>query len=129
MARIVLVGAGSITFAKNLLSDLLTFPELSASTIVLHDIDAERLEHRRGHGAQGSTQSASAPTISPTDRPAALEGADYVINEIQVGGYRGDRADFDDPRPVRRAADHLGHPRHRRHLPRPAHDPGADRHR
>ncbi|GAA3171001.1 hypothetical protein [Nonomuraea roseoviolacea] len=44
MARIVLVGAGSITFAKNLLSDLLTFPELSDSTIVLHDIDQARLD-------------------------------------------------------------------------------------
>ena len=46
MARIVLVGAGSMTFAKNLLSDLLTFPEfpeLSESTIVLHDIDPARL--------------------------------------------------------------------------------------
>ena len=31
------------------------------------------------------------------DRRAALEGANYVINEVQVGGYDATRADFDIP--------------------------------
>jgi alpha-galactosidase len=43
MARIVFIGAGSTVFARNLMGDILSFPELSESTIVLHDIDETRL--------------------------------------------------------------------------------------
>ena len=39
MPKIVFLGAGSTVFAKNLLTDILSFPELAESTIVLHDID------------------------------------------------------------------------------------------
>ena len=44
MTRIAFVGAGSVEFTKNLLGDLLTFPELADATIALHDIDPERLD-------------------------------------------------------------------------------------
>ena len=44
MTRIAFIGAGSVEFTKNLLGDLLTFPELADATIALHDIDAERLD-------------------------------------------------------------------------------------
>ena len=43
MVRIVLVGAGSVEFTRNLLGDFLAFPELADANIVLHDIDADRL--------------------------------------------------------------------------------------
>ena len=43
MAKITFLGAGSTVFAKNLLGDILSFPELAESTISLHDIDPERL--------------------------------------------------------------------------------------
>ena len=42
--RITLIGAGSVEFTRILLADLSTFPELAESTIVLHDIDSERLD-------------------------------------------------------------------------------------
>ena len=38
-----MIGAGSTVFARNLLGDILSFPELSRSTIALMDIDPERL--------------------------------------------------------------------------------------
>ena len=43
MPKITFLGAGSTIFAKNLLGDLLSFPELAEATISLHDIDPERL--------------------------------------------------------------------------------------
>ena len=43
MPKITFIGAGSTVFAQNLLGDILSFPELSDSTISLHDIDEERL--------------------------------------------------------------------------------------
>ncbi|MCX7668685.1 MAG: hypothetical protein N2439_01245, partial [Anaerolineae bacterium] len=47
MARIALIGAGSIVFTRNLCSDILLTPALQDSTIALMDIDAERLAQAR----------------------------------------------------------------------------------
>ncbi len=87
--RITLIGAGSTVFAKNLLGDILSFPELAHATIHLHDIDRERL-HTSEIVAYKVAQALEAnPHIeATTDRRAALDGADYVICMIQVGGYR-----------------------------------------
>jgi alpha-galactosidase/6-phospho-beta-glucosidase family protein len=42
MTRIAFVGAGSVEFTRDLLGDILSFPELAGATIALHDIDPER---------------------------------------------------------------------------------------
>ena len=42
--RIAFVGAGSVVFTRNLLTDILSFSELHGATVVLHDIDPERLQ-------------------------------------------------------------------------------------
>ena len=41
--KITFIGAGSTVFAKNLIGDLLSYPELAAARITLYDIDAKRL--------------------------------------------------------------------------------------
>jgi alpha-galactosidase len=97
-AKIVFIGAGSVEFTKNLLGDILTFPELADAEIALHDIDDERLEAgeaiaRWTNGAVG----ASATISSHRDRRAALEGADYVVNMVQVGGHEATVLDFEIP--------------------------------
>ena len=43
MPKITLIGAGSTVFARNLMGDILSFPELAGCTLALHDIDEERL--------------------------------------------------------------------------------------
>ena len=43
MPNITFIGAGSTVFAKNLMGDILSYPELAEATISLHDIDEERL--------------------------------------------------------------------------------------
>jgi alpha-galactosidase len=88
MARITFVGAGSTVFARNLLGDILGHAELADSEIVLFDIDRERLAtselvaHRVAEALD-----VPAKIRATTDRRAALDGADYAINMIQVGGY------------------------------------------
>ena len=42
--KITFIGACSTVFAKNLIGDILSFPELADSTICLFDIDPERLK-------------------------------------------------------------------------------------
>ena len=44
MPRITMIGAGSIVFAKRMISDVLSYPELEGSTLALMDIDAHRLD-------------------------------------------------------------------------------------
>lgn len=98
--KITLVGAGSTVFAKTLLADLLSFPELRDSTIALIDIDPERLRVSEAVARRIADRLGGAPCIEATpDRRAALDGADYVVTMIQVGGYRpATVTDFEVPK-------------------------------
>src|SRR5262245_36750118 len=86
MPRIVLVGAGSVEFTRNLLGDILTSPALRDSQIALHDIDPDRLKtaERMAHWTAGAL--GAEPRISAhLDRREAFQDADFVVNTIQVG--------------------------------------------
>ena len=100
MTKITFIGAGSTVFAKNLLGDILSFPELAESTISLHDIDPERLRTTEIVAHKIAERLGANPTIEATlDRRAALDGADYAINMIQVAGYKpGTVIDFEIPK-------------------------------
>jgi len=88
MAKTVFLGAGSTVFARNLLGDILGHEDLADSEIVLHDIDADRLRTSELVGRRVcEALKVPAKVTATTDRRAALDGADYVINMIQVGGY------------------------------------------
>jgi alpha-galactosidase len=98
MTRIAFVGAGSVEFTRNLLGDLLTFPELADATIALHDIDAERLETAEAMARWTNGQLGARATFEAhLDRRAALAGCDFVVNMIQVGGHAATRIDFEVP--------------------------------
>src|SRR5918998_799580 len=100
MTKIAFIGAGSTVFARNLLQDLLTFPELHESTIALMDIDPVRLADTEAVASLLADRASAHPTIeATTDLRQALDGADYAINMIQVGGYRPSTViDFEIPR-------------------------------
>jgi alpha-galactosidase len=99
MVKVAFIGAGSVEFTRNVVTDLCAFPELhDGLELTLHDIDAERLGHARTMAERISTQTGAGATVSShLDRLSALDGADYVVNEIQVGGYAATRRDFDIP--------------------------------
>ncbi len=89
MPKITFIGAGSAVFAKNLMGDILSFPELAASTIALHDIDAKRLRESEAVARRICGLLGAQPALEvTTDRRSALDGADYVVAMFQVGGYR-----------------------------------------
>ncbi|MGH2531039.1 MAG: alpha-glucosidase/alpha-galactosidase [Thermomicrobiales bacterium] len=100
MTKIAFIGAGSTVFARNLLRDLFTFPELHESSISLMDIDPERLRDSEIVANRVAEQAGVSPRIeATTDRRCALDGADYVINMIQVGGYKPSTViDFEIPK-------------------------------
>ncbi|WP_435101462.1 alpha-galactosidase [Halarchaeum sp. P4] len=87
MAKIAFIGAGSVTFSRNLLGDILSYPELTDSEIVLVDIDADALERTETVArAMVEEHGFDATVEATTDRREALGGADYVLNMIGVGG-------------------------------------------
>ena len=95
--KVAFVGAGSFVFARALIGDLLSYPELAdGSTLALMDIDAERLAVT----ARAASRIAANVQVEATlDRRAALAGADYVITMMQVGGYRpATVTDFEVPK-------------------------------
>lgn len=100
MPKIALIGAGSTVFAKNLLGDILSFPELSGSTIHLHDIDEERLKTSEIVAHRVAEALGVTPNIlTTTDRRRALTDCDYVITMFQIGGYKpATVVDFEIPK-------------------------------
>ncbi|MCS6846830.1 MAG: alpha-glucosidase/alpha-galactosidase [Anaerolineae bacterium] len=100
MPKITFIGAGSTVFAKNLLGDILSFPELADSHISLFDIDPERLRTSEIVAHKVAEKLGAKPKIEATqDRRCALDGADYAISMFQIGGYKPSTViDFEVPK-------------------------------
>jgi alpha-galactosidase len=100
MPKIAFIGAGSTIFAKNLLTDILSFSELATAHISLHDIDEARLRTSERVAHKVAEVLGAHPIIEATlERAHALEGADYVITMFQIGGYRPSTViDFEIPK-------------------------------
>jgi alpha-galactosidase len=98
--KIALIGAGSIVFTRNLLGDIRSYAELSDCEIALHDIDEHRLRLAEKVAQRIASRLGAKPVITASiDRRRALDGARFVINTIQVGGYRpATVTDFEIPR-------------------------------
>jgi alpha-galactosidase len=98
MTKIAMIGAGSVVFVKNLLTDILSLPELKDCTIALHDIDEERLE-TAGMMARWTARQFGASSVieEHRSRRASLDGADFVINMVQIGMHEATLLDFEIP--------------------------------
>ncbi|WP_432047056.1 alpha-glucosidase/alpha-galactosidase [Streptomyces asiaticus] len=96
--KIVLIGAGSVVFTQGLLADLFAFPELKTARIALHDIDPERLATAEAAARYiAERRGAAAHITAHADRREALDGADFVINLVQIGMGEATRIDFEIP--------------------------------
>lgn len=99
MANIVIIGAGSLVFSSRLTADILTYPDLEGSHFTLVDIESDRLDYAeqivKRIFKEGKYTKASVSATN--DRRKALEGADYVIISILVGGYEAIEKEIDIP--------------------------------
>ena len=104
MAKITFMGAGSTVFAKNVLGDAMCTEALADSQIALYDIDAARLRESKQmldilNRNVNKGRARITAHCGVKARRAALKGADYVVNAIQVGGYEPSTViDFEIPR-------------------------------
>ncbi|NIK62067.1 alpha-galactosidase [Kribbella shirazensis] len=97
MTTIAFVGAGSVVFTQGLLADLFDL-DLGRLEIRLHDIDPERLATAAAAAAYLARHHHVTPRITThLERRAALDGADFVINIVQVGMNAATRTDFEIP--------------------------------
>lgn len=98
--RIAIVGGGSTTFVPPLLKLFVASAPLRGSTIVLMDVDPQRLELMEAVAHRLVAQSGADLEIESTgNRREALAGADFVIASIAVGGF--DMYEFDLEIPAR----------------------------
>jgi alpha-galactosidase len=101
LVKVAFIGAGSTVFAKTLIGDLLSYPELADDmTVALMDTDEDRLRTSELVARRiVETTGAHARVEASRDRRAVLDGADYVLTMMQVGGYRpATVTDFEVPK-------------------------------
>jgi len=96
--KVTVIGAGSLGFTRELLSDMLAVPELQNATIALMDINRGNLdrvlkliERDIKHNKIGATVTAT------TNRREALEGADYIYNLTRIGLLEAFKTDIEIP--------------------------------
>ncbi len=99
MPRIAMIGAGSVVFARRLMLDILSWPELQESQLWLMDINTERLALIEALVRKVITDHHLGASVhATTDRARALDGADYVITTISVGwAYEPERPEYAIP--------------------------------
>jgi alpha-galactosidase len=98
MTKITIIGGGSYSWGPTFIKDILITPELAGSTIVLHDIDAERLDlvYRLGQKKLGTLDRPD--TLQQTlSLDEALIDADFIILTITTGGLDTMRPDLEIP--------------------------------
>ena len=96
MLKVAMIGAGSVSFAKRLANDILFMEPFQDAEIRLMDVDAERLEMaEKTVRVVAERRSASPNIVATLDRARALDGADFVVSMIQVGGHEATVTDFE----------------------------------
>lgn len=100
MAKLTFVGAGSTVFVKNILGDCMLTPALKGMEFALYDIDERRLDESYQLLQHLKKQLGADVHIHKyLNRKEALKGSSYVINAIQVGGYKPSTViDFEVPK-------------------------------
>ncbi len=91
--KITVIGAGSATFSLGLVKDLCLTEHLKGSLVAFMDVDAGRLENITALAERYSKElGADLRFQQTTDRRAALDGADFVINTADAKGHYHARA-------------------------------------
>ncbi len=87
MTKITFIGAGSTMFARNLLCDIFSFPELRKITVMLEDPNEQRLDMTYRLANRLVEQEGYPAKIErTTNQKEALKGSDFVIVMFQIGG-------------------------------------------
>lgn len=96
--RIAIIGGGSTVFIPQFLKLFMATPTFAGSTIVLMDIDAQRLELMDSVARKLVAEKEASLRIQSTlDRRGALKEADFVIMVAPIGGFEMREVDLEIP--------------------------------
>jgi len=98
MTKIAFIGAGSLCFARRLITDILHYPALKDVHFALMDIDEKRLGYTRRIAERLLKEQNLPTTVSTTlDRREALKDADFVIISILAQGVEPIHVEYEVP--------------------------------
>lgn len=102
MLKIAFIGAGSLVFGQNLLTDITTFPTLQKDIIIcLEDLDSHRLDLMFNYIQKykdNYTQELEGIIFEKTtNQKKAIEDAKYIINTVHIGGLEAFKLDVEIP--------------------------------
>jgi alpha-galactosidase len=96
--KIAMIGAGSLIFCKTLVMDILATEALQNSEICLMNRTRPKLAKMEAFVKKVIKENHLPAKVTATlHRREALDGADYVINMIQIGGVEAFRLDYEIP--------------------------------
>ncbi|MCX5653306.1 MAG: alpha-galactosidase [Planctomycetota bacterium] len=96
--KIAMIGAGSVVFTKTLLSDMMATPCLQDSEWVLMDLSEPKLRRMEAFAKRMLKENRLPGKVRATlDRREAIDGADFVVVIIQVGGFDAYAVDYEVP--------------------------------
>ncbi|MFM7065137.1 MAG: alpha-glucosidase/alpha-galactosidase, partial [Actinomycetes bacterium] len=96
--KITLVGAGGMSFGPAMVNDIVHTSRLAGARLVLHDVNAERLQ-RAFQFACKLNAAAGSPIVVEysTDPEVALGGANFVISSAEFRRFESWRQDYEIP--------------------------------
>ena len=96
MAKIAMIGAGSIVFCRTLLNDMLATPSLQDATYALMSPTETKLRRMEASAKRMVSENGlGAEVYATTDRREAIADADYVVCMVQVGWVEAFRHDYE----------------------------------
>jgi len=98
MAKIAIIGAGSMVFSTTLTNDIMQTPGLEDATVVLMDPVLSKVQSVEEYVTKIiKNNNLSHKMFATADRTEALDGADYVITTFQIGGLEAYKHDYEIP--------------------------------
>ncbi len=97
--KITLIGAGGMSFGPVMVLDAINSPKLRGALMMLHDINAEKLEVVYNLARRLNEKHGNPIRIERTlDPAAALDGADFCLMSTEVGRFQYWKQDYEIPR-------------------------------
>jgi alpha-galactosidase len=102
MLKITFIGAGSLVFGRNVITDILATPSIHEDTVIcLEDIDPNRLDLMYNYMQKYSEcypkDTEGISFEKTTNQRKAIEDAKYIINAVHIGGLDAFKLDIEIP--------------------------------